>query len=472
MKVEIDKIQIGERFRKELGDVKSLADSIKKHGLLHPVVIAYTDDIPWLVAGRRRIAACELLERKDIDVTVVSLDAKDFGTAERDENTQRKPFTPTEMFEVTRVLLETEEKAAKERQNTGKKTDEPPYSQKLQGQRTKTAKQQAAEAVGTSESKLRKIEKVIEAAAEKKEYQDIVTEMDETGNVASAARELKKRQRDDRIAEQSHQVRTAEVTLRPDRVYLGNHAFYLLDGAFDLICTDPPYNISQPGRKIEFPEEPRGTPLSNDFGEWDYMSELEYISKTEDWCKDFFRLLRDGGSVYVFCAEAYISILRKSLVEAGFRFKNVLVWARPNPKPKPDKTSFVASCDFILFAVKGEGHTFNYTAHNEMHSLIQMPPASGAEREKWGHTTQKPLALIKRLIEMSSKPGDVVLDPFAGSGTTGEACMELGRTFMLVEQDPESVKIIEARTGIKHEDVGVVDSDGNLLPKTPKMRVY
>lgn len=470
MKVEIEKIEIGERFRKDLGDVQSLAASIKKHGLLHPVVITYTENTPRLVAGRRRLAACEYLEEKFIDVTVVALNAEDFGTAERDENTQRKPFTPTEMFEVSRTLLEREEKLAKKRKLSGKAQEEKPCGQRTQGQkRAKSSKERAAEAVGTSASKLKRIEKVIEAAAENEEYQDIVEEMDESGNVAGAVRELKKRQREGRIEIQSEEVRTS-LTTRPDRVYYGNHTYYLPDGTFDLIVTDPPYNISNL-RAVDFSDEDRSG-MSAHFGEWDYMTELEYTSKTEDWSLDFFRLLRDGGSVYVFCAEAYISLMRKSLISAGFRFKNVLVWARPNPKPKPDKTSFVASCDFIMFAVKGDGHTFNYTAHNEMHSFIQMAPAMGAEREEWGHRTQKPVALIKKLIELSSKPGDIVLDPFAGSGTTGEACADLGRTFMLVEQDPESIKMIEARTGIKAEDVGMVDVDGKFVIKDkPKMRV-
>ena len=151
----------------------------------------------------------------------------------------------------------------------------------------------------------------------------------------------------------------------------------------------------------------------------------------------------------MFTCEAYVSYFRAALIKAGFQFKNTLVWARPNPKPKPDKTSYVAACDFILFAVKGEGHTFNYTKHDEMLSYINMPSASGAERAAWGHSTQKPLELIKKLIIVSSNPGDTVLDPFAGSGTTGEACQQTGRRFILVERDAACIEMIEARTGVK-----------------------
>ena len=198
-------------------------------------------------------------------------------------------------------------------------------------------------------------------------------------------------------------------------------------GSIDLIITDPPYNISR-DRVVEMVDR---EDLSK-FGDWDDVKEEVFSARMALWSREFFRVLRDGGSLYVFCAERHISELRWFLSFAGFKFKSV-----------------VACCDRILFAMKGGAHTFNWASLLDMHNHIETPICMGNERRD--HPTQKPLALIERLITISSNPGDLVLDPFAGSGTTGQACQNLNRRFVLVKREDRYVQMIEERTGVKRD---------------------
>jgi hypothetical protein len=113
MKIKIDKIKVGNRYRKDLGDIQQLAESMDNIGLLHPVVI---DQANNLVAGQRRLEAAKLLEWTGIDCRVVDIPAILLG--ERDENAIRKPFAPTEMVAIKRATIDYEKKAAKQRQGT------------------------------------------------------------------------------------------------------------------------------------------------------------------------------------------------------------------------------------------------------------------------------------------------------------------------------------------------------------------
>lgn len=439
MKIAIDKVRVSDRLRTNLGDLSELMESIRKRGLLHPIVIDLGDN---LIAGERRLESCKLLGWTQIDATRISLAGDGALLAQSEENVLRKAFTPSERYKIAMKIEPILAGAASRKKKAGKAG--------AGGRRTgRETRAKIAAAVGTSKETLRKIVAVMEAyEADPKTYQAVVDRMDSTGNVSEAFRELKDRNRRKRIKRQSDKVREAKRTLRDHRLYRANHFSFLDNGAADLILTDPPYNISRP-RTVEFSSG--RMPMNHDYGKWDWTPPAAYIERLQRWSDRFYRVLRDGGSLYVFAAEHSVSFFRASLITSGFTFKNTLVWFRPNPKPKPDKTSYVAACDFILFAVKGVGHTFNYTAHGEMLSMINMPPCSGTERSKWGHPTQKPVALIQQLIEASSDPGETVLDPFAGSGTVGEACERTGRRFILIESEAKYIEMIEARTGISHE---------------------
>lgn len=211
------------------------------------------------------------------------------------------------------------------------------------------------------------------------------------------------------------------------------------DGSIDLILTDPPYNVSyentyDPGDR---------KPLTKDLAEWDKISDEEILSLLKQWSVEFYRLLGDGGSCYVFVPDKYISHLRDALTKAGFSYKTTITWHKTDPAPSISHANYCHSCEYIAFAVKGRNHAFNWLGQEKMHNFVEGPACRGAER--LDHPTQKPVWLLKRFIEVSSVKGDVVLDPFAGVLSTGVACKELERRFILIEKEEYYVKQGKAR---------------------------
>lgn len=450
MKIQIDRVVVpGDALREDLGDIESLMESIGERGLLHPIVL--NQDFV-LIAGLRRLEACKGLGWRSIPFTQINVEDGEVIYLAVDENVQRKPFTPSEMYKIAKIIEQIEkDKAAQRQRQAGKhgkkggrgKKKNPPGKISPEGfQDKKRSRVKAAKAVGTSDKNIRKIGEVMEAAdSDPEKYGDLVGMMDETGKVYAAFIELKRRKGQEETQKKAALARKSPI----HKVYHASSMSMIQEECIDLICTDPPYNISR-DRVVTFDER---KDMTNNFGDWDRIPRQEYLKNIEHWSREFYRVLREGGSVYTFCAEQYISYFREELESAGFRIKNVIDWYFTNPKPKPDKTSWVACLDRIVFAVKGSGHTFNWTSHDEMHGIIMAPICMGKKRRD--HPTQKPLAVISRLIEVSSNPGDTVLDPFAGSGTTGEACMKLARRFVLIERELEYIKIIEERTGVRHE---------------------
>jgi len=208
------------------------------------------------------------------------------------------------------------------------------------------------------------------------------------------------------------------------------------DGSIDLIITDPPYNVSN---ERTFVFEGR-TNISQDFGEWDKHEHTDFIAEFAVWARECFRLLRNKGSGYIFTSDSYISHLREALETAGLDVRATIVWHKTNPGTQVVKTNFRSSVEYILFFTKGEQHTFNWQGENEMHNFIESPICGGNERLVNGqkntlHPTQKPEAVIRHLMEISSVKGDTVFDGFMGVGTTGKVARDLGRKFLGIEQD-------------------------------------
>ena len=209
------------------------------------------------------------------------------------------------------------------------------------------------------------------------------------------------------------------------------------DGSVDLILTDPPYNVAN---ERVFKLAGR-TDISQNFGEWDKYEHAAFIALFDDWAREFNRILVGNGSGYVFTSDHYISHLREALERAGLNFRATLVWHRKNPGTQVVKTNFKSSVEYILFFTKGEsGHTFNWQGEMEMHNFIETPICGGSERlldakKNTLHPTQKPLAVLQHLMEISIHPGDMVFDGFMGVGSTARAARDLGRKFIGMEQD-------------------------------------
>lgn len=194
-----------------------------------------------------------------------------------------------------------------------------------------------------------------------------------------------------------------------------------LTGECDLILTDPPYNISKEGCFKGM----KGY-YGIDFGEWDKGFDLT------SWIKPATDKLRAGGSIVVFNAWQNIDKIAVELENCGLTPKEMIQWQKTNPMPKNRDRLYVTTCEFAVWAVKGKGWTFNRQRSNFENTIFQYPIVSASDRL---HPTQKPVELMCDLIKIHSNKGDIVLDPFIGSGTTAVAALSTGRKYIGYEID-------------------------------------
>ncbi len=209
-------------------------------------------------------------------------------------------------------------------------------------------------------------------------------------------------------------------------------------GSVDLALTDPPYAIS---RETGFANVRNGVQrfaVSMDFGEWDH-AEIDLT----DFAIGLYRALRPGGAAIVWYDLWKISELRCALETAGFRMFRQIVWQKTNPVPLNSKVTYLSnSRETAVYCVKGGKPTFNSSYDNGVYSM-PIPRHNGRRI----HPTQKPLKLFEALIDKHSQPGDLVIDPFVGSGTTAVAALNLGRRFAGCDIDQEYVQAARRRIG-------------------------
>lgn len=231
-------------------------------------------------------------------------------------------------------------------------------------------------------------------------------------------------------------IPTLDITLYPC-------LYEKTDGAIpgnsvDLVLTDPPYLVSS--RDMSRTNQ---ADLQRDFGEWDKVPEVRYRESVSTWASLMARHLKPGGSLYLFIGFDQSRLWHDALCNSGLQFASVVLWHRVNPAPQIRKTRWCPAFDLILYFTKGVANTFVWMGQNEMHNVITGPICAGNEREY--HPTQKPRWLLQKFLQVSSKPGDLILDPFAGTGSTAFANGHLPRRrFLLVEPEPKYAGLIQS----------------------------
>jgi modification methylase len=222
----------------------------------------------------------------------------------------------------------------------------------------------------------------------------------------------------------------------------------------DLIFADPPYNL-QLQQELWRPNLTRVQAVNDP---WDHFESFaEYDRFTYNWLKACRRVLKDTGALWVIGSYHNIYRVGAILMDLGYWILNDIVWEKVNPMPNFRGVRFTNAHETLLWVqkIKGAHYTFNYWAMKSLNDDLQMrsyweiPLCTGKERIKLNgskaHTTQKPEALLYRIIQASSNPGDIVLDPFFGTGTTGAVAKKLHRHWIGIEQDETYVKIAQAR---------------------------
>lgn len=213
------------------------------------------------------------------------------------------------------------------------------------------------------------------------------------------------------------------------------------DNSIDLIVTDPPYNIAQYSTgNIAFDWR---SDINNDLAEWDLV-DLNPL----DLSSEFKRILSPKGNIFIFCSYNLIGDYHKAF-DPIFDTFQFMVWHKTNPVPNFRKSSFLNSCELIV-ACWNKGHTWNFTTQRDMHNFIESGICMGKERVKDSngknlHPTQKPVAILKKIIEIASNENDIILDCFNGVGSTGEAALSLNRRYIGIEIDDIYVEATKNR---------------------------
>jgi modification methylase len=226
-------------------------------------------------------------------------------------------------------------------------------------------------------------------------------------------------------------------------------------GAADLVFADPPYNLQLTG-ELHRPDNSRVDGVGDD---WDKFADFaEYDRFTRDWLAESRRVLKPSGALWVIGTYHNIFRIGAALQDLGFWILNDVIWRKANPMPNFRGRRFTNAHETLLWCAHSREarYTFNYEAMKALNDELQMrsdwliPLCGGPERlrddaGKKAHPTQKPEALLHRVLLASTRPGDVVLDPFFGTGTSGAVAKRLGRRFIGIERDPAYIALARRR---------------------------
>lgn len=229
----------------------------------------------------------------------------------------------------------------------------------------------------------------------------------------------------------------------------------LPDNSIDVIFADPPYNL-QLKNVLSRPDSSKVNGVTED---WDRFKSFEdYDQFTKGWMSEAQRILKPEGTIWVIGSYHNIFRVGNTMQNLGFWILNDIIWHKSNPMPNFKGTRFTNAHETIIWASKNfsSKYNFNYQAMKSLNEGTQMrsdwhiPICSGRERIRDSegnkiHSTQKPEALLYRVLLSSSKKGDVILDPFFGTGTTGAVAKKLGRNFIGLEKESVYIKAAEKR---------------------------
>jgi DNA modification methylase len=224
------------------------------------------------------------------------------------------------------------------------------------------------------------------------------------------------------------------------------------DASFDCCITDPPYNMSK--------KKGLGWAFSSHVTmqeSWDQFAEDAYLKFTAEWLREVCRVVKPNGNVLVFGSFHNIYFIGFVLQEVLKRqLLQQVTWFKPNAQPNITGRLLTESTEFIIWACNNspadaKNWTFNYDASKEMNqgkqlrNMWSIPVTSPSEKQFGSHPTQKPLALVERIVRLWTKAGDCVLDCFLGTGTTAVACEQTDRKWVGIEKDPKYREIATKR---------------------------
>lgn len=220
----------------------------------------------------------------------------------------------------------------------------------------------------------------------------------------------------------------------------------LKEGSIDTIFADPPYFLSNGGKSIH-----NGKIVSVDKGDWDKKENYHDIQLfTETWLNECYRILNISGTIWITGTMHNIFDVERVIKKLGFTIINIIIWHKLDPPPLIYKNKFRFSYEFIIWAKKSNNYFFNYEEmfnidKQEMQDVWTLPAVTMNEKKCGYHPTQKPEILIERIILSTTKEGQVILDPFMGSGTTCVVAKKLKRKWIGIEKEIKYFNIANKR---------------------------
>ncbi len=242
------------------------------------------------------------------------------------------------------------------------------------------------------------------------------------------------------------------------RLHKGNNLTILKtfeDNTFDMIFADPPYFLSNGGTTCK-----NGKNILVNKGDWDKSKgfEEDYLYQKQ-WLKECKRVLKETGTIWVSGTYHSIFSVGFALQELKYKILNDIIWFKPNASPNLARKTYTASHETLIWASKSKDYYFNYEASckyffekdkiknpgKQMRSVWWLSTTPRNEKKLGYHPTQKPLSLLERIILTASKEGDLILDPFCGSGTTGVAAVKNNRSFVGIDISEEYLELTKNR---------------------------
>ena len=273
------------------------------------------------------------------------------------------------------------------------------------------------------------------------------------------------------------------IMLKKNQIYLGNNLKILKeipDKSVDLVFADPPYNL-QLKETLYRPDQTTVEAVTNKWDKFDTYTSYDQFSII--WLKECKRVLKDGGALWVIGTYHNILRLGTCIQNLGYWILNDIIWHKTNPMPNFRGTRFTNAHETLLWCTTSRDakYTFNYQNLKELNEGKQMrsdwyiPICNGKERlrknnNQRSHPTQKPEALLYRIILASTLKNDLVLDPFLGSGTTAVVAKKLQRNFIGIEQEPTYISLAKKRlykTKILEDNIVKLTKSRKDLPKVP-----
>lgn len=418
MKVPISKIIVEDRFREDFGDIEGLAKSIQTHGLLHPIVVVSEGDSYRLVAGERRLRAHQLLGLEEIEVRLrENLDELQQREIELEENLHRKQFDWPEEVRAKKEIHRLQQKI---------------YGRGIQGRRTGGWTQQdTATALGISTGTLSMDIQLAEAL-------EAHPELAKEKNKSTALRKFRKMEEQRIIRELAR--RKAKSGVEVQGLYHGNclevMRRVLADQSVQLVVTDPPWGIAMDTRSR--------------LSETNIIEYADSVHKTLELLdaafRECYRVLSPNSHAYFFFGIRHYASVLDMLTRAGFEVDPVpITWDKGSPGQASRGYTYTQQTEFIFHCWKGR-RQLNGAPSN----LLRYDRVPGRERI---HSAQKPVALVRELIEQSSLPGDTVLDPFAGSGSTVIAAIQARRNPIAIELEESTYAAMVERVEVERGEV-------------------